>query len=184
MSNKGFTHLHLHSEYSLLDGAISFKKLFKRCEQLSMDSVALTDHGNMFGAVEFYNRAKRAHIKPILGFEAYVAPTSRFDKQKGSIRDTANHLILLAENNAGYHNLLKLTSAGYLEGFYYRPRVDKDILADLNEGIIATSACIKGEIASMLAKGDEQAARSAAESFVKIFGENNFFIEIQTHAGG
>ena len=183
MSDKGFAHLHLHSEYSLLDGAISFKRLINRCKELSMDSVAVTDHGNMFGAVGFYNAALQAHIKPILGFEAYVAPGSRFDKQKGSIKDTANHLILLAENNAGYHNLLKLTSIGYMEGFYYRPRIDKEILAELSEGIIATSACIKGEIASHLAKGDEKAARAAAESYVKIFGKDNFFIEIQTHEG-
>ncbi|HUS72887.1 MAG TPA: DNA polymerase III subunit alpha, partial [Sedimentisphaerales bacterium] len=181
MSNKGFTHLHLHSQYSLLDGAITFDKLFKRCKQLQMDAVAVTDHGNMFGAVEFYTKAVAAHIKPVLGIEAYIAPRSRFDKQKTSISDAAYHLILLAENNTGYQNLLKLASAGYTEGFYYRPRIDKEILAELNEGLIATSACLKGEIAAQLSNGDEKAARLAVESYLEIFGPDRFFIEIQTH---
>jgi len=177
----GFTHLHLHSQYSLLDGAITFDELFKRCKELEMEAVAVTDHGNMFGAVEFYTKAKAAHIKPILGIEAYMAPRSRFDRTKTTISDAAYHLILLAENNAGYQNLLKLTSAGYTEGFYYRPRIDKEILAELNEGLIATSACLKGEIAAQLSNGDEKAARLAAESYLEIFGPDRFFIEIQTH---
>jgi DNA polymerase-3 subunit alpha len=181
MANKGFTHLHLHSQYSLLDGAITFDKLFKRCKQLKMDSVAVTDHGNMFGAVEFYTKAIAAHIKPILGIEAYIAPRSRFDKQKTTITDAAYHLILLAENNAGYQNLLKLASAGFTEGFYYRPRVDKEILAEFNEGLIATSACLKGEVAAQLSKGDEKAAVAAIEDYLKIFGSERFFIEIQRH---
>jgi len=183
MSQKGFTHLHLHSQYSLLDGAITFDKLLSRCKELGMDSVAVTDHGNMFGAVEFYTKAKAAHIKPIIGIEAYVAPAGRFDRQKCAISDAAYHLILLAENNTGYQNLLKLTSAGYLEGFYYRPRIDKQLLAELNEGLIATSACVKGEIPALLAAGDEKSALEAADSFVKIFGEDRFLIEIQKHTG-
>ncbi len=183
MANKGFTHLHLHSQYSLLDGAIAFDKLFKRCKKLDMDAVAVTDHGNMFGAVEFYTKAIAAHIRPVLGIEAYIAPGSRFDRTKTSISDAAYHLILLAENNVGYHNLLKLASAGYLEGFYYRPRIDKEILAELNEGLICTSACLKGEITAKLANGDEKAARLAIESFLKIFGPERFFIEIQNHEG-
>ncbi len=181
MSDKGFTHLHLHSQYSLLDGAIAFDGLLKRCKELEMDAVAVTDHGNMFGAVEFYTKAMAAHIKPIIGIEAYVAPGSRFDRTKTTIADAAYHLILLAENNAGYQNLLKLTSAGYTEGFYYRPRIDKELLAELNEGLIATSACLKGEIAVQLARGDEKAARLAAESYLKIFGPDRFFIEVQNH---
>jgi len=181
MANKGFTHLHLHSQYSLLDGAISFDRLVRRCRELEMDCVAVTDHGNMFGAVEFYIKALAAHIKPILGIEAYVAPRSRFDKQKSSISDAAFHLILLAENNIGYQNLLKLASVGYTEGFYYRPRIDKQILSELNEGLIATSACRKGEIATLLANGDEKSALAAAESYAKMFGEDRFFIEIQSH---
>ena len=181
MSNKGFTHLHLHSQYSLLDGAIKLEKLLKRCDELGMDSVAVTDHGNMFGAVEFYTKARASHIKPILGIEAYVAPGSRFDKEKGSIRNAAYHLVLLAENNTGYKNLLKLTSAGYTEGFYYRPRIDKEILAEFNEGIIATSACLKGEPSFLLCRGDEKGAFAAAQSYAEIFGPDRFFIEIQSH---
>ncbi len=184
MANKGFTHLHLHSQYSLLDGAIAFDDLLKRCKELEMDAVAVTDHGNMFGAVEFYTKALSAHIKPIIGIEAYVAPGSRLDRTKTTIADAAYHLILLAENNIGYQNLLKLTSAGYTEGFYYRPRIDKELLAELNEGLIATSACLKGEIAVQLSNGDEQAARLAAESYLKIFGPDRFFIEIQDHEDG
>jgi len=183
MANKGFTHLHLHSQYSLLDGAIAFDKLFKRCNKLNMDSVAVTDHGNMFGVIEFYTKAIAAHIKPVLGIEAYIAPGSRFDRTKTSISDAAYHLILLAENNIGYQNLLKLASAGYLEGFYYRPRIDKEILAELNEGLICTTACLKGEVTAKVANGDEKAARLAAESYLKIFGPDRFFIEIQNHEG-
>ena len=179
----GFTHLHLHSQYSLLDGAIAFEKLLERCKKLEMDSVAVTDHGNMFGAVEFFIKAKAAGIKPIIGMEAYIAPASRFNKQKTGISDASHHLILLAQNNTGYHNLIKLASAGYTEGFYYRPRIDKEILAQLNEGLIAASACIKGEIPAFLAAGDYNAAQTAAESLLKIFGPERFFIEIQKHKG-
>ncbi len=184
MANKGFTHLHLHSQYSLLDGAIVFDGLLKRCKQLQMDCVAVTDHGNMFGTVEFYTSATAAHIKPIIGMEAYVAPDSRFNRQKNNISDAAYHLILLAENNTGYQNLLKLASIGYTEGFYYRPRIDKEILAELNAGLIATSACLKGEVAAELAKGNEKAAVAAVESYAKIFGSDRFFIEIQKHEDG
>jgi len=183
MDSKGFTHLHLHSQYSLLDGAISFDKLLKRCKELGMDSVAVTDHGNMFGAVEFYIKAREKHIKPIIGIEAYVAPGSRFDRTKTTSTEAAYHLILLAENNAGYKNLLKLASAGYTEGFYYRPRIDKEILAELNEGLIAASACLKGEIPALLAGGDQKRAAAAAESYLKIFGPERFFIELQIHEG-
>jgi DNA polymerase-3 subunit alpha len=183
MSGKGFTHLHLHSQYSLLDGAISLDKLLKRCKKLDMEAVAVTDHGNMFGAVEFYTKASAAHIKPVIGIEAYVAPASRLDRTKTSISDAAYHLILLAENNVGYQNLLKLASTGFLDGFYYRPRIDKEILAELNEGLICASACLKGEVAAELVKGNEKAARLAAESYVEIFGPERFFIEIQSHEG-
>ncbi|MBW8000553.1 MAG: DNA polymerase III subunit alpha [Planctomycetes bacterium] len=181
MANKGFTHLHLHSQYSLLDGAIDFDKLLKRCKELEMDAVAVTDHGNMFGAIEFYTKALRAHIKPILGIEAYIAPGSRLDKQKTSISNAAFHVILLAENITGYQNLLKLTSAGYLDGFYYRPRIDKEILAEFNEGLICTSACIKGELTALIARGDHDGAVATAESYLKIFGPERYFIELQKH---
>ncbi len=181
MESKGFTHLHLHTQYSLLDGAISPAKLFEHCKTAGMDSVAITDHGNMFGAIDFYSRAKSAGIKPIIGIEAYVAPKSRFDKQKTTISDASHHLILLAENNAGYHNLLKLASAGYTEGFYYRPRIDKEILAEYSEGLICLSGCLKGEVASCLGRQDEQAAVAAAEEYLKIFGDQRYFIELQEH---
>ena len=179
--NKGFTHLHLHSQYSLLDGAISFEKLFARCKDLGMDSVAVTDHGNMFGAIEFYTKAIAANIKPIIGIEAYIAPHSRLDRTKTSISDAAYHLILLAQNITGYQNLLKLASTGYIDGFYYRPRIDKQILAECNEGLIATSACIKGELAMQAAGGDMKAAQAVAEWYLKIFGQDRYFIEIQKH---
>jgi len=183
MSDKRFTHLHLHSQYSLLDGMISFEALFKRCKGLGMDAVAVTDHGNMFGAIEFYTKALAADVKPVIGIEAYVAPKSRFDKQKSSISDAAYHLTLLAENNAGYQNLLKLASAGYTEGFYYRPRIDKEILAEFREGLIAMSGCPKGEAAMLLGGGDEKAAAAVLEGYAKIFGEKRFFVEIQRHEG-
>ncbi len=180
-SSNGFVHLHLHSQYSLLDGAIAFGRLFERCKKLNMDTVAVTDHGNMFGVIEFYTKAKAAHTKPIIGMEAYVAPKSRFDRTKSSISDAAYHLVLLAENNTGYQNLIKLASAGFTEGFYYRPRIDKEILAELNEGLIATTACLKGELAVQIAGGDEKAAAAVAESYLKIFGPQRFFVEIQHH---
>jgi len=146
-----------------------------------MEAVAVTDHGNLFGAVEFYTKAHAAHIKPILGIEAYIAPRSRFDRTKSSITDAAYHLILLAEDNTGYKNLLKLATIGFTEGFYYRPRIDKQILAELNTGLIATSACLKGELACLLANGDEKGAIAVVESYLKIFGPNRFFVEIQNH---
>ncbi len=180
MSEKGFVHLHLHSQYSLLDGAISIDKLIKKCQTLDMPAVAVTDHGNMFGALEFYTKAKAAEIKPIIGCEVYISPDSRFNKQKASMKDASYHLILLAMNGKGYKNLIKLTSIAYTEGFYYRPRIDKEILSELNEGLICSSACISGEIARLLTKGDEEGAKEAAQSYLNIF-DDRFYIEIQTH---
>ncbi len=182
MTDKGFTHLHLHTQYSLLDGAIAPAKLFARCKELGMGSVAITDHGNMFGAVDFYTRGRKAGIKPILGIEAYIAPASRFERQKGGgVKENTFHLILLAENITGYHNLLKLSSIGYTDGFYYRPRIDKEVLAEFGEGIICTTACIAGEVPAYLRRNDEKGARQAAENYLKIFGHERFFIEIQQH---
>ena len=181
MSEKGFAHLHLHTQFSLLDGAIVPEKLFARCKEMGMDSVAITDHGNMFGVVDFYTAAIAANIKPIIGIEAYVAPDSRFNRQKSSIADAAHHLILLAENIAGYRNLLKLASIGYTEGFYYRPRIDKEILAQLNEGLICSTACMKGEVNAALARQDTEAAKRAVEDYLKIFGPERFYLEIQQH---
>jgi DNA polymerase-3 subunit alpha len=184
MTEQGFVHLHLHTQYSLLDGAISCERLFARCKALGMDTVAMTDHGNLFGAIDFYISAKSAGVKPILGIEAYIAPESRFEKKGGGIKENAYHIILLAENNAGYKNLLKLASIGYTEGFYYRPRIDKEVLAQYNEGLICTTACVKGEVPAAMVGGGEEAARQAVEAYLKIFGTNRFFIEIQEHEGG
>ena len=184
MAGKGFTHLHLHTQYSLLDGAISADRLFARCKELGMDAAAITDHGNMFGAVDFYIRALAAGIRPILGQEAYIAPGSRFEKQKGGgVKENAFHLILLAENLAGYRNLMKLSSLGFTEGFYYRPRIDKEVLAQLNEGLICTTACIGGEVPTLLSRGDVEGAERAVDDFLKIFGPERFFLEIQQHQG-
>ncbi len=182
MSDNGFTHLHLHTQYSLLDGAIAAPKLFARCKELGMESVAITDHGNMFGVVDFYTQAKAAGIKPILGIEAYIAPNSRFDKEKGGgVKENMFHLILLAENTTGYHNLLKLSTLGFTEGFYHRARIDKEILAEFNEGLICTSACIGGEVPRALVRDDWAAARQAVNDFLQIFGPDRFFLEIQRH---
>ena len=167
---KGFTHLHLHSQYSLLDGAITFEKLFERCKELGMDPWPSPTTAICSGRSSSTQRRKAAQIKPIIGIEAYIAPGSRFDRTKTCISDAAYHLILLAENNTGYQNLLKLASIGYIEGFYYRPRIDKEILAEFNEGLICTSACLKGEVAVQLAGGDKKAAKAVAESYLKIFG--------------
>ncbi len=183
MDDKGFTHLHLHTQYSLLDGAIQLEPLFGRCHEMGMTACAITDHGNMFGAVDFYITAMENNIKPIIGMEAYISPDSRFNKQKASIKDASYHLILLAENNKGYKNLMKLASIGYLEGFYYRPRIDKEILAELNEGLICFSACGKGEIPAMLMTGNEAGAIKAVEEYLAIFGKDRFFLEIQQHQG-
>ncbi len=182
MAGKGFTHLHLHTQYSLLDGAISAGRLFARCKELGMDSVAITDHGNLFGMVDFYAKAQSEGIKPILGIEAYIAPGSRHEKSGGGgVKDNAYHLILLAENDAGYKNLLKLSSIGYTEGFYYRPRIDKEILAAHSEGLICLSACIAGEVPVALRRGDAEAAEKAVNEYLDIFGKDRYFLEVQDH---
>ncbi len=174
-----FVHLHLHSQYSLLDGANRLDDVIAAAKEAGMPAMALTDHGNMFGAIEFYNRARAAGIKPILGVEAYVAQGDHKEKTAG--KGSSNHLVLLAENEAGYRNLLKLTSAAYLEGFYYKPRVDKDLLRQHSEGIIALSACLKGEVNEKIVHNQEKEAQAAAIEFLEIFGEGNFFLEMQDH---
>ena len=182
MAGNGFTHLHLHTQYSLLDGAIPSGRLFARCKELGMESVAITDHGNLFGAVDFYMKARAAGIKPILGMEAYIAPQSRLERQKGGgVKENAFHLLLLAETLTGYRNLMKLSSLGYIEGFYYRPRIDKELLAQLNEGLICTTACIAGEIPAALKRHDTAAAEKGVDDYLNIFGPERFFIEIQQH---
>ncbi len=177
MSNK-FTHLHTHSHYSLLDGLTKIDDLVARVKELGMDSVALTDHGVLYGAVEFYKTAKKAGVRPILGVETYVAPRDRFSKETN---ERYYHLILLAENDVGWHNLVKLVSAAHLEGFYYRPRVDKDLLRKHHEGLIALSGCLGGEVANSLLAGRYEDARKCAQNYEELFGKGNYFLEIQKH---
>jgi len=174
-----FVHLHVHTEYSLLDGMCRIPALLERVKEYGMPAVAITDHGNLFGVVEFYRQAMKCGVKPIVGTEIYVAPGSRFEKSARSSGETAHHLVLLAENETGYQNLLKLSTSSYLEGFYYRPRVDKELLDKRHEGLIALSACLAGEVSSEAGKGDLEAAEKAACTYRDIFGAANFFLELQ-----
>ncbi|MBI4476845.1 MAG: DNA polymerase III subunit alpha, partial [Acidobacteria bacterium] len=173
-----FVHLHLHTEYSLLDGACRVDDLLDQAARMNMPALAVTEHGNMFSSVIFHDHAKAHGIKPILGCEVYVAPESRLLKS-GAIGETANHLVLLAETNEGYRNLIKLVTAGYLEGFYYRPRIDKDLLAAHSRGLIGLSSCLKGEVATHLRQQQAERALRAAATFRDILGPNNFFLELQ-----
>ena len=176
-----FTHLHVHTEYSLLDGSNKIKEYVARVKELGMDSAAITDHGVMYGVIDFYRAAREAGINPILGCEVYVAPGSRFDREVGSGDDRYYHLVLLAENNQGYSNLMKIVSKAFVEGFYYKPRVDLELLEKYHEGIIALSACLAGEVARYLARGMYEDAKSAALRYQDIFGKGNFFLELQDH---
>ncbi len=176
-----FTHLHVHTEYSLLDGSCKIKELAARAKELGMDSMAITDHGVMYGVIDFYRACREVGIKPIIGCEVYVAPGSRFDREAGAGEDRYYHLILLAENNQGYANLMKIVSKGFVEGYYYRPRVDLEILERYHEGIIAMSACLAGEIPRNLERGMYEEAVEAARRYENIFGKGNFFLELQDH---
>lgn len=174
-----FCHLHLHTHYSLLDGATRIKPLVERVKKLGMPAVAITDHGNMFGAIEFYKAAASAGVKPIIGCEVYLAPGDRRHKEAKGIKDASFHLLLLAMNRTGYQNLLRLTSLAYLEGFYYRPRIDKSLLREFNEGLICTSTCLGGEIPTALMNKDRAAAEELAKEYLGIFGPDRFYIELQ-----
>ena len=176
-----FTHLHVHTEYSLLDGSSKIKELAARAKELGFDSMAITDHGAMYGVIEFYRAARAAGIKPIIGCEVYVSPGSRFDRETVHGEDRYYHLVLLAENNQGYQNLMKIVSKGYVDGFYYKPRVDEEVLRTYHEGIIALSACLAGEIPRLLEKGLYEEAKTAAKKHLEIFGEGNYFLELQDH---
>ena len=176
-----FTHLHVHTEYSLLDGSSKIKELTARAKELGMDSMAITDHGVMYGVIDFYRAAREAGIKPILGCEVYVAPGSRFDRESGAGDDRYYHLILLAENNAGYKNLMKIVSKGFVDGFYYKPRVDLELLSTYHEGIIALSACLAGEVQKYLARGMYEEAKRSALRYYEIFGKDHFYLELQDH---
>ena len=176
-----FTHLHVHTEYSLLDGSNKIKEYVARVKELGMDSAAITDHGVMFGVIDFYREAKAAGIHPVLGCEVYVAPNSRFDKEASGGEDRYHHLVLLAENNVGYGNLMKIVSKGFVEGFYYKPRVDMEVLQEYHEGIIALSACLAGEVQRYLVRGMYEEAKRAALKYEGIFGKGNYFLELQDH---
>ncbi|MFR3728325.1 DNA polymerase III subunit alpha [Lacrimispora sp.] len=176
-----FTHLHVHTEYSLLDGSSKIKELVHRVKELGMDSVAITDHGVMYGVIDFYRAAREAEVKPIIGCEVYVTSGSRFDRENVSGEDRYYHLVLLAENNQGYQNLMKIVSKGFVDGFYYKPRVDYEVLQEYHEGIIALSACLAGEVQRFISRGMYEQGKAAALHYQEIFGKNNFFLELQDH---
>ena len=176
-----FAHLHVHTEYSLLDGSNKIKEYVKRVKELGMDSAAITDHGVMYGVIDFYRAAREEGIKPILGCEVYVAPNSRFDKELTGGEDRYYHLVLLAENNTGYANLMKIVSRGFTEGYYYKPRVDMEILNQYHEGIIALSACLAGEVQRYISKGLIDEAEKSALKYEACFGKGNYFLELQDH---
>src|SRR5437588_5791254 len=180
MGEGSFVHLHVHTHYSLLDGACRIPDLVKRAKALGMDSLAITDHGCMFGVIEFYNECKKEGIKPIIGMEAYMAPGDRRDRQAAP-GEAAYHMLLLAQNIEGYRNLLKLSTTAYREGFYYKPRIDKETLTQYKAGLIATSACLGGEIPAAFIKRDKATAKKIAETYLEIFGPDRFFIEVQKH---
>ena len=176
-----FTHLHVHTEYSLLDGSAKIPELVSRAKELGFDSLAITDHGVMYGVIDFYRACRKEGIKPILGCEVYVAPKSRFDRELSGGEDRYYHLILLAENNQGYNNLMKIVSRGFIDGFYYRPRVDKELLRKYHEGIICASACLAGEVQRDLVKDLYREAKATALEYEEIFGKGNYFLELQDH---
>ncbi|NQT90221.1 MAG: DNA polymerase III subunit alpha [Candidatus Omnitrophica bacterium] len=181
MKQANFVHLHSHTQYSLLDGASLLTELIGLAQAYKMPALAITDHGNMFGAIEFYQLCRKSGIKPIIGCEVYIAPDSRFDKTSHGIQEAAYHLILLAKDQEGYHNLMKLVSIGYQEGFYYKPRVDKEVLAKHSKGLICLTACLKGEIPHLLLSNQSEQAYKVAGQFIDIFGKEDFYIEMQDH---
>src|SRR5215467_3280399 len=180
MLRDSFVHLHLHTEYSLLDGAIRMKELMQKAAEYKMPAVAVTDHGNLFGAIEFYQEATNAGIKPIIGCEAYVAPRSHTEKAS-SLRDAAYHFTLLAENEIGYRNLVKLITTAHLDGFHYRPRIDKELLAQHSAGLIGLSGCLAGEVNSAIQANNIEKAKQAAAEYRDILGAQNYFIELHDH---
>src|SRR5574341_435538 len=182
MQHSDFVHLHVHSEYSLLDGAAQLEKLVDRAKELKFPAIALTDHGNLFGAIDFYLAAQKAGIKPILGCELYVAPGGR--KERGSQDggyEGANHLTVLVRNRTGYKNLVKLVSRAFLEGFYYKPRVDRELLAQHADGLLVLSGCLNSEVSRLLLAGDEGKAQETAGWYQEVFGKDHYFMEIQAH---
>src|SRR5512135_714579 len=181
MPSRPFVHLHCHSHYSLLDGASKIPPLVRRARALGMDALAITDHGNLYGAVEFLREAKAAELKPIIGIEAYVAPGRRTDRAGGgaSGKETAFHLTLLARDGEGVRNLMRLSSASFLEGFYYKPRIDKEILERHSEGLICLSGCASAEFSDHILHGKTAEAEKLCDWYLRVFGEENFYVEIQ-----
>ena len=177
-----FAHLHVHTEYSLLDGSNKIKEYVARVKELGMTAAAITDHGVMYGVIDFYSAARAAGINPVLGCEVYVAPGSRFDKTAvGRDEDRYYHLVLLAQNDTGYHNLMKIVSRGFTEGFYYKPRVDYEVLEEYKEGLIALSACLAGEVATYIRENNYEKAKNTALRLQDLFGKDNYFLELQDH---
>src|SRR3989337_250988 len=182
MHHSDFVHLHVHSQYSLLDGACALEKLVAKAKEYRMPALAVTDHGNLFGAIDFYTIAMKEGVKPIIGCEVYIAPGSRFERSnQDSGYEGASHITLLAKDQAGYKNLIKLVSAGYLEGFYYKPRIDRELFAQHSKGLIALSGCLNCEVAKALLEGDESRAKEIAGWYVEVLGRENYFLEIQDH---
>jgi DNA polymerase III subunit alpha len=179
MLHSDFVHLHVHTQYSLLDGACLIKDLTDLARHMKMPACAITDHGNMFGAIEFYQSCLKNGIKPIIGSEVYIAPKGRLDKTFSTGEETANHLILLVRDETGYKNLMKLVSIGYLEGFYYKPRIDKEVLAEYSKGLIGLSSCLKGEIPRSLMSSKEEKAKQLTAEYCDILGKENFYFELQ-----
>src|SRR5262249_39070595 len=182
MQHSDFVHLHVHSEYSLLDGAAQLEKLVAKAKELKFPGIALTDHGNLFGAIDFYQAAGKAGIKPIVGCELYVAPRGRKDRggEDGGY-EGANHLTVLVRDLAGYKNLIKLVSRAYLEGFYYKPRVDRELLAQHADGLLVLSGCLNSEVSRALSAGDAARARQTAGWYQEVFGQDNYYMEVQAH---
>ena len=181
MKSSNFAHLHLHTEYSLLDGACRIDEVIEKAHEAKMPAVAITDHGNMFGAIEFYRAASERGVKPIIGCETYIAPGSRLEKKSSSARDAAYHLVLLAKDDVGYRNLIQLVSSAHLEGFYYKPRIDKEILAQHSKGLIGFTSCLKGEVPNNIANEQFDRAKEILDEYRHIFEPGDFYIELQNH---
>ena len=181
MKHSNFVHLHNHTQYSLLDGACRLDDIISLAREFKMPALAITDHGNMFGAIEFYSKAMKQGIKPIIGYEAYVAPGNRKERALHGIKEAAFHLTLLAANEDGYKNLIKLATIAYLEGFYYRPRIDKQVLSEHSKGIIALSGCMKGEIPHFILSDQLDDAEKLISEYQDIFGKGNFYLELHNH---
>jgi DNA polymerase-3 subunit alpha len=181
MKHSDFVHLHLHTEYSLLDSACRIGDIVQKAQACQMPAVAMTDHGNLHGAVEFYKAAAEHGVKPIIGCEAYVAPGSRLEKKASSAREAAYHLILLAKDETGYKNLIQLVTEAHLHGFYYKPRIDKELLAAHAKGLIGLTACLKGEVPAKIAEGQLALAKAALDDYRQIFAPGDFYLELQDH---